>query len=294
MAMMKTPVIICFANQKGGVGKTTLSICFANYLISKGVKCMVVDCDTQQSIGKRRRRDIEKYGDHMLPYPVKTCPSINTESLGKLLSEIFNKDEFEVVIFDCPCGMPANWEIVLINNSDIVVVPYQYQHLVLASTTEFILYVSSIIEKFRKDSPCHLFMIPNISDKRVGTLSELRMWDIVREQYTEKGTVTPKIFRQADMPRIGTVANLFTQLKTTSSAFDKIYTTIFGTKEAIRTPIPTLVVRDNPKKRKSSSPTPESIEQDADAQEMQVEQQSGQEGEDAESIMQEINDTEQS
>ena len=35
--MIQTPVIVTFANQKGGVGKTTLCVTFANYLVTKGV-----------------------------------------------------------------------------------------------------------------------------------------------------------------------------------------------------------------------------------------------------------------
>ena len=53
--MMQTPVIVTFANQKGGVGKTTLCVTFANYLLTKGVNVVVVDCDFQHSILKCRR-----------------------------------------------------------------------------------------------------------------------------------------------------------------------------------------------------------------------------------------------
>ena len=38
--MMQTPVIVTFANQKGGVGKTTLCVTFANYLLTKGVPAL--------------------------------------------------------------------------------------------------------------------------------------------------------------------------------------------------------------------------------------------------------------
>lgn len=33
--MIQTPVIITFANQKGGVGKTPLCVTFGNYLVAK-------------------------------------------------------------------------------------------------------------------------------------------------------------------------------------------------------------------------------------------------------------------
>ena len=40
--------IIVFANQKGGVGKTTLCIMFAHYLHSLGKNVYVIDADQQR------------------------------------------------------------------------------------------------------------------------------------------------------------------------------------------------------------------------------------------------------
>ena len=37
--MVQTPVIVTFANQKGGVGKTTLCVTFANYLGDERSPC---------------------------------------------------------------------------------------------------------------------------------------------------------------------------------------------------------------------------------------------------------------
>ena len=34
--------IISIANQKGGVGKTTLCVTFANYLVTKGVRVLLM------------------------------------------------------------------------------------------------------------------------------------------------------------------------------------------------------------------------------------------------------------
>lgn len=64
---IQTPVIVTFANQKGGVGKTTLCATFANFLVTMGVRVLVIDCDFQHSIVKRREVDIRKYGEQNLP-----------------------------------------------------------------------------------------------------------------------------------------------------------------------------------------------------------------------------------
>ena len=50
--------IFIFANQKGGVGKTTLCTLFANYLVAKNIPVLVIDCDGQQTIFEKRKVDI--------------------------------------------------------------------------------------------------------------------------------------------------------------------------------------------------------------------------------------------
>ena len=67
---MQTPIIITFANQKGGVGKTTLCVTFANFLVTKGLRVVVIDCDFQHSIMKCRNADLKKYGEQEMPYEV--------------------------------------------------------------------------------------------------------------------------------------------------------------------------------------------------------------------------------
>lgn len=58
-------IIICIANRKGGVGKTTLATNLAVALNNKG-KSILVDADEQQSASKwaKQRNDIECIGVH--------------------------------------------------------------------------------------------------------------------------------------------------------------------------------------------------------------------------------------
>ena len=58
---MKEPKFIAFSTQKGGAGKTTLTVLAASYLhYVKGLNIGVIDCDFPQfSIMDMRKRDMK-------------------------------------------------------------------------------------------------------------------------------------------------------------------------------------------------------------------------------------------
>ena len=62
--MEKETLFIAFSTQKGGAGKTTLTVLVASYLhYVKGMNVAVVDCDyPQHSIAGMRNRDAEQVG----------------------------------------------------------------------------------------------------------------------------------------------------------------------------------------------------------------------------------------
>lgn len=59
--MKKEPLFIAFSTQKGGAGKTTLTMLMASYLYYvKGYDVAVVDCDYPQfSLKDMRERDLK-------------------------------------------------------------------------------------------------------------------------------------------------------------------------------------------------------------------------------------------
>lgn len=61
--------VIVFANQKGGVGKSTLCILFADYLAEKRLPVAVIDADIQQTIMVQRQRELETTGQDVEKVP---------------------------------------------------------------------------------------------------------------------------------------------------------------------------------------------------------------------------------
>ena len=59
--MNKRPILVAFSNQKGGVGKSTVTAVLASYFnYVRGLKVAVVDCDYPQfSLEKLRGRDLK-------------------------------------------------------------------------------------------------------------------------------------------------------------------------------------------------------------------------------------------
>ena len=59
--MNKRPILVAFSNQKGGVGKSTITVLLASYFnYVRGIDVAVVDCDYPQfSLEKLRNRDLK-------------------------------------------------------------------------------------------------------------------------------------------------------------------------------------------------------------------------------------------
>ena len=252
--MMQTPVIVTFANQKGGVGKTTLCVTFANYLLTKGVNVVVVDCDFQHSILKCRRSDIRKYGEQAMPYDVVEREATDRQEMIELIEKLHNDPSIEVAVIDSPGSLKAGGLVPLFVNSDIIVIPFHYDLVTVPSTASFLMFLDRLRHAVGDDMKARLFIIPNLNDGRVGKRSELVIWDNTRETFSNYGYVTPKLPKRADMQRFSTVAALDMQLKIVEPVFDKIYSAIFDTTKPLRTSRLSgiqLVDNLNPKEKKS-------------------------------------------
>lgn len=231
---MQTPVIVTFANQKGGVGKTTLCVTFANYLVTKGVRVVVVDCDFQHSILKCRKSDIRKYGADTVPYSVDEREANDKKEMTELMETLHNDPSIEVAVIDSPGSLKVGGLVPMFVNSDIIVIPFHYDLVTIPSTASFLLFLDRLRSVVGEGMKTQLFMVPNLHDGRVGKRSELLIWENARETFSNYGYVTPKIPKRADMERFSTIAALDLQNSIVTPVFDKIYAAIFGSTKPLR------------------------------------------------------------
>ena len=232
--MIQTPVIVTFANQKGGVGKTSLCVTFANYLVMKGVRVVVIDCDFQHSILKCRKADLKYYGEELIPYEVWSHEPNSSEAMITLIEKLHNDPGIDVVLMDSPGSLKADGLVPMFVNSDIIAVPFHYDLVTVPSTASFLMFLDRLRKAVGSRMKARLFIIPNLHDNRVGKRTELLLWDNTRDTFSNYGYVTSKISRRADLQRFSTIAGLDLAQAAVTPVFDKIYDSIFDTLEPLR------------------------------------------------------------
>ncbi len=120
-------------------------------------------------------------------------------------------------------------------NSDIIVVPFHYDLVTVPSTASFLMFIDRLRKAVGERMKARLFIIPNLSDGRVGKRSELLVWENTRETFSNYGYVTAKMPKRADMERFSTMAALDMQWGSiVAPIYSKIYAAIFDTDVPIR------------------------------------------------------------
>ena len=202
---MRDNIMITFANQKGGVGKTTLCTMFADYLAAKGESVLVVDFDRQQTIYSKRKEDVEKYRGVRLPYTVQPFDIKDTNNVREFLTSL--REGYKgIVLMDTPGNLSIN------------------------STATFIGFIAKL-QRMLPIMKCQFVFVVNKWDKRYGKKAELELWDKTEEKLRHFGLVTPRIEVKADMQRYNTIELMGPQKDIVSPTFDFMYQQIFKPKE---------------------------------------------------------------
>lgn len=130
-------MVITFATQKGGVGKTTLAIAFANYLtLIKGKKVKVFDFDFQKSFYQKWEED--KILQQPELYEVEVIGDENQENAQIDFQDIADMKQSDTYyLFDLAGTLDERYMDLLIY-SDFIIIPFEYSDVSVKSTMVFI------------------------------------------------------------------------------------------------------------------------------------------------------------
>ena len=129
-------MIITFATQKGGTGKTTLAIAFANYISGISERRLnVYDFDYQKSFYYKWKED----ENSELPklYEVKIIGENNEQPFSDLETLIELKEDDDINVFDLAGTLDEKYTDLLIY-SDFIVIPFEYSDVSAKSTVVFV------------------------------------------------------------------------------------------------------------------------------------------------------------
>jgi chromosome partitioning protein len=198
---------IIFGNQKGGVGKTTLAILFANYLVEKNRKVIAIEMDVQKSIATTRRNEIEEGVNLKAPYEIVFKALADYPKFAEAL-----KNTNINLVIDLPGKLDDPHLVPILKDADIIVCPFDYDLRSFVSTGTF----ASVVKQL--DASKEIIFIPN----RIRTSINYELKDKVHEKLSSLGTITKPITERVALKRLSTFGNREDQNAIVGKIFDLI------------------------------------------------------------------------
>lgn len=147
-----TARIITVGNQKGGSGKTTLTMTLAGELAARGKKVLVVDADSQGTATQWAGAAAET-----APFPATVIGLANAKGrLHQLVKPLIN--DYDFIIIDCPPSVEEQSSQSALLVSDVCLIPMQPTPADLWATVGVI----ELVSKARLVNPSlRAFGVPN-------------------------------------------------------------------------------------------------------------------------------------
>lgn len=179
--MKKEPIYVAFSTQKGGAGKTTLTVLVASYLhYVKNYNVAVIDCDfPQHSIAEMRERDIKMVEDDEfykgMAYEQitrlggkKFYPIVESNVKEALddAEELCGREELDFVFFDLPGTLNNDDLIRTIASMDYIIAPIAADRVVMESTLNYLIAVRDNIVNAVKTNIKAMYLLWNMVDGR--------------------------------------------------------------------------------------------------------------------------------
>ena len=201
-------MIILFANQKGGVGKSTLAVLFSNYLtLAKNRSVTVYDMDFQRSLYNKAQAAQILENEPL--YDVRAAELKQFDAIYKNA----NKEKEHIHVIDLAGKMDDDNLIPVLQKSDLILCPFCYDEYSVSSTIEY----SFVITQINPDNK--LVFIPN----RVKANVKYETLESVHKALKTFGSITDSISERIDFQRITTFDIPPTIIGVIEPIFESIY-----------------------------------------------------------------------
>ena len=251
--------IISFANQKGGVGKTTTAINIAASLAAIKKRVLLIDMDSQGNAGTglgfvRATHKQSVYGVlmgtagiaenilttaipnmHLLPASAKLAGAeldmLDLENreyrLKNALSAIQNN--YDYILIDCPPNL-GMLTINALTASDYVIIPLQCEFFALEGVQHLLSTINAIQQKWNPKLDI-LGMVLTMYDKKLGLTRAVE--EDVRNTFGDKvfKTVVPRNVRVSEAPSHGKPALFYDFKSTGAQAYLRVATEVVNALE---------------------------------------------------------------
>ena len=187
---------ILFSNIKGGVGKTTLSAHFTEYLAEHEYPVAAVDADLQASLSRHRERDVKEDPQRPLPWEVIKFNTFDGEKVKAVVKKLKQVDG--IIVVDCPGNLNDNNLSILFEAADFIVVPMAFDVDTIDATNIFINVV-------KKRSKAKLLFLPNRINVSEGRAQDLAIRDKDIKDLNKVGKVMPRIKQSVVIKRYTTI-----------------------------------------------------------------------------------------
>ena len=201
-------MVIIIGNQKGGAGKSTLTLLLANYLtLIKQCKVTVLDMDYQQSIAQKFEK--AKILENTEPYQVL---AYSLQEFPEMEATIKSNPK-EIVLIDLPGKLDDDGLIKVFLAANVAIVPFSYDEFTFESTIPFALVLQKINPEVK------VLFIPN----RIKAKVKYETQTDVDEQLRRIGQVFPVVPDRIDFQRVSTFQTPLAVQLVVKPVFDSIY-----------------------------------------------------------------------
>jgi chromosome partitioning protein len=201
-------MIILFANQKGGVGKSTLAVLFSNFAAQKRKrKVKVFDMDFQQSLYNKYLNSGQLENEKL--YEVELSSIKGFKSIQKRAE----RDPLQLTVIDLAGKMDDDNLVQVFKQSELIICPFCYDEYSVTSTFEF----CYVVKKLNPSS--QIILIPN----RVKSSVKYETLKSVNQALGQFGELTSPVTDRIDFQRLTTSYTPESLVPILDPIFNKIF-----------------------------------------------------------------------